>query len=285
MACGPSDGEQMAALAQAFDAAQDAVEALAEDDDMRVRVLDELLRKCTSAVQLQRIDRGNKPSICDRQFWYERLGDDDSRKPQRANAYDAMNALLALVWLPMSKAESKKRQRADPAFREKETHREVQRQHEVKLAAIDRDIHDEDVVRLKMHEQHRKEYEASFAKALAAVTPSDPYRVELEEWLRNFRHWGAALPEPHTIYQARIGNPYPSNPSCQYDHLYTKSCARCLAYHEGNLLSNAAMSVVYGKRRLALRKRPGEEFVSYVLERGETWKWVPVCHPSPVTRV
>ena len=131
---------ELAALAATMDVAQDACEALPDDGDMRVRVLDELLRKCTSAVQLERIHRGAKPSLGKRSFWYERLGDDDWRKPLRANAYTKMEELLILVWRPMTKAESKQRQRMDPEYRGMEQERNTEAKHQVTLAILDREI-------------------------------------------------------------------------------------------------------------------------------------------------
>ena len=54
----------MAALVAAIDAAQDALEALEADDDMRTRLM-EILKQATSAVQHERIGRGAKPAMGD----------------------------------------------------------------------------------------------------------------------------------------------------------------------------------------------------------------------------
>ena len=107
---------------------------------MRTRMLDGLLQHSTSAVQLERKYRGDKPAMGDRWFWYGRLDDDDPRKQPRVEAYETMKALLALVWRPLTKAESKQRQREDPEYHAMDQERNTEAHHQVTLAIVDCEI-------------------------------------------------------------------------------------------------------------------------------------------------
>ena len=131
--------DSLHALATAFEATQTAIEALDPHDDMRIRVLDDLLKQATSAVQKERPHRGNKPSMADRWFWTGRLGDHDARKPLRANAYDAMEVLLALVWPTMTSTERSHRLRKDPEKCEAEQARNTDAKNEALVATINRE--------------------------------------------------------------------------------------------------------------------------------------------------
>lgn len=150
----------MMALAAAFDAAQDAIEALDTADRMRSR-MDELLQRATSAMQQERLLRGNKPAMGDRWIWFGRLSDDDLRKAPRAAAHAALKALLAVVWLPLTSTERTQRQREDAEYKAAEQERNTDAKHQKTLLLYQRGADDWDrTVRCMESRKRREEREA-----------------------------------------------------------------------------------------------------------------------------
>ena len=101
----PEDERDIGRIIAAVDASQDALDALEASDALRQQ-LTPLLHQCTSALQKHRAERGQRPSMgCKRRDVVDRA--DESLRPLRAAAHDAMHTLLDIVWRPLTSAERK----------------------------------------------------------------------------------------------------------------------------------------------------------------------------------
>ena len=134
-----------AALAAALDRAQSACESLDEQDALRPLMLN-VLRTVTERLQPTMdqwaygvAPRNSRPGLPDRWKYLNKLGESSALRPPRAAAYEAMDALLDMVW-PIAQATSTKRShkaRADEIYRSEEQARDTQAKHQKTIGRFD----------------------------------------------------------------------------------------------------------------------------------------------------
>ena len=118
--------EEASALAAALDHAQTTCAALGDKDALRLLLVD-VLRTIPERFQPSVEQwaygipsRGVRPGLPNRNKYWKKLGDGTALKAARGAAYEAMDALLDLVW-PTTHASSTERSRkahADPLYRD-----------------------------------------------------------------------------------------------------------------------------------------------------------------------
>ena len=155
-----AEADELAPLGVALDAVQDALDALETSDALRGHFVP-LLRTVTAAVQVERVQRGERPLLgCKRRDMVVRVKD-NALKPLRAAAFDAMQNLLELVWRPMTSTERTKKLRMDPEKRSEETEAEVWRQQFERLEVEIRE-QTQELERRKRDQEQRPERERQY---------------------------------------------------------------------------------------------------------------------------
>ena len=111
---------------EAITAARHACEALEADDKFReeiIGVLDAAVAACQPDVETAT----KRPALPDKWKYLTKLSATSPLRPQRSNVYEAMEALLSLVWPAMSSTERSRKLRKDTTKRKHELKLDAQR--------------------------------------------------------------------------------------------------------------------------------------------------------------
>ena len=137
--------EDINVLATALNDAQNACDML-DDADALKPLMVKLLRTITERLQPSQLQwahgvpsRGTRPGVPNRWKYLNKLADQSPKRASRAAAYQAVDALLDMVW-PIahdSSTERSRKARADPTYRMVEVELDEQRQHEKRIKLID----------------------------------------------------------------------------------------------------------------------------------------------------
>lgn len=190
-----SGTEHEETVAKALDDAQMACEALRPDDALRPLMLD-VLRTITTRLQptleqwaLGAAPRGTRPGVPNRWRYLHRLDDAHAAKPLRKNVYEAMDALLELIW-PKTEASSStersRKARADKTYRDQEIERNELSQHKKAMKLLNSGVDTEADWDRYVHDQEHQKREAEQEAA----------RQRRLDGLKKWREQQAAAPAP-----------------------------------------------------------------------------------------
>ena len=180
-------------LDAALKAADDACEALGSDDSLRQPMVALLV---LIKARLQQDDRGGKPSLPDRGRYLNKLAESNPRRPLRARAYAALDAILAIGWRPMTCTERTQRRRQDEAKRRADLELDNERRRQRRAD----ELAEQQLLAEEQAEKHRKALQQAadeaWRKRRAAEQDAPKQAVTLARsnmWLARWGHeWCSA---------------------------------------------------------------------------------------------